>query len=197
MDETSGSKYTHFEQQSMLCRCLRKYADVLCQLQTIEKRQRPVQVDTLLTCANVVLNMTENQLECTQCLYDSCVAMQLVMIFQTFLTCFQSQCHHPGAPAPDLRVTLDQHGMTEEQCSLVKTALISKAMDRTSAQLKITISRIEHINSDRQGKQSRGQKEAEYWNVQQLVSSLVQSFGVLSKRDASGQSRSGQVTEGW
>lgn len=136
LGETGGSKYTHFEQQSMLCRCLRKYADVLCQLQTIEKRQRPVQVDTLLTCANVVLNMTENQLKCTQCLYDSCVAMQLVMILQTFLTWSQGQCRHPGAPALDLRVTLGQHEMMEEECSLVKTALISKAMDRTSAQLK-------------------------------------------------------------
>lgn len=85
--------------------------------------------------------------------------------------------------------------MTDEECSLVKTALISKAMDRTKAQLRIMISRIEHLNSDQQGKQSRDQKGAEYRNVQQLVSSLVQNFGVLSKRVASGQSRSGQVTE--
>ncbi|KAL8783397.1 MAG: hypothetical protein Q9213_004656 [Squamulea squamosa] len=52
------------ESSSMLCNCLRKYTDVLCQLQTIEKRQHPVQTDTLLTSANLVLSMTERQTRC-------------------------------------------------------------------------------------------------------------------------------------
>ncbi|MCJ1272191.1 hypothetical protein MMC22_012099 [Lobaria immixta] len=69
LEETTGSTTTHLEQrQQTLCRCLRKYADVLCELQTIEKRQRSIQVDTLLTCANLALNIIENQLRCTQCL---------------------------------------------------------------------------------------------------------------------------------
>ena len=93
-------------------------------------------------------------------------------------------------------MTLGQHEMTGEECSFIKTALISKALDRTSALLKLMMLRIEHVTLNRQGKQSCGHEGAEFWNLQQLVSSLVQSFGVLTKRLASGQSRSRQATEG-
>lgn len=193
LEETAGSTITHFKQrQTTLCRCLQKYADVLCKLQTIEKRQRPVQVDTLLTCVNLVLNITKNQLKCTKCLDDSYVVIQLGMIFQTIFTWFQGQCPSPGIPTTDLRVTLGQHEMTEEECSFVKTALVSKALERTSAILKLMMSRIEYITLNRQEKQSWGHEGADFWNIQQFLSSLVQSFGVLSKRLASGQSRTGR-----
>lgn len=187
LEETTGPTTTHLEQrQPRVCRCMRKYADVLCKLHTIEKRQRSIQVDTFLTCANLVLNITENQLRCTQCLYDSCVAMQIVMIFQTIFTWSQGQCHPHGNPGPDLRVTLGQHEMTEEEGRFVKTALISKALDRTSALLKLMVSRIEHVTLSRRGKQSWGHEGAEFFNLQQLISSLIQSFGLLKKRFAAG-----------
>ena len=186
----------HVEQQPTLCQCLRKYADVLCKLKTIEKRQRPVRVDTLLTCANLVLNITENQLKCIHCLHDSYVAMQLVMIFQTLLTWSQSQSNYASTPTPDLRVTMGQHEMTEDECDFIKTALISRALDRTSGVLRLLMSRIEHVTSNRQGKQSWGNEGAEFWNVQRLVSCLVQSYGVLSKRLASGKAKSRQTIEG-
>lgn len=182
--------------QSTLCQCLRRYADILCSLQTIEKRQCPVQIDTFLTCANLVLSTTENQLRCAHCLYDSCVIRQLVMVFQTIFTWSQGQCHSSGTPAPDLRVTLGQHEMTEDECSFVKNALVSRVLERTSALLKSMLSRIEQIRLNRQGKQSWGYEIAEFGNVQLLVGSLLQSSIVLSKRLASRQSRSRQLTEG-
>ena len=175
---------------------MRKYADVLCKLQNIEKRQHPVQVDTLLTCANLVLDISGNHLQCTQCMYDSCVAMQLVTIFQTIFSWSQGQCHPLATPAPDLRGTLGQHEMTEEECRLVKTALISKALEKATALLKLMMSRIEHVMLNRQGKQSWSHDGVEFWNLQQHVSSLIQSFGVLLKRLASEQSRSRQGPEG-
>ena len=143
-------------------------------------------MDTLLTSVNLVLNITENQLKCSQCLYDSYVAMQLIMIFQTILTWSQGQTNPPGTPAPDLRVTLGQHEMTEDECRVVKNVLISKALDRTSALLKLMKSRIEYVTTNGQGKQTMGHDGAELWNLQRLVNSLVQSFGVLSKRLQSG-----------
>lgn len=118
------------------------------------------------------------------------------MIFQTIFTWSQGQCHSLDSSAPNLRVTLGQHEMTEEECTFVKTALISKALDRNSALLKSMMSRVEHVTLNRQGKQSWGHEGAEFWNVQRLVSSLVQNFGVLSKKLASGQARSRQVREG-
>lgn len=92
-------------------------------------------------------------------------------------------------------MTLGQHEMTEEECSLVKTALISRSLDRISALLNLMMSRIEHVTLDRQGKQSLGLDGAEFWNVQRLVGSLVQNFGVLSNKLASEHSRSRHVTE--
>lgn len=196
LEETAASTITQSEQrQPTLCRCLRKYTDVLCKLQTIEKRQRPVQVDTLLTCANLVLTITENQLNCSHCLSDSCVAMQLVMIFQTIFTWSQGQCRSPSTLAPGFHMTMGHHELTEEECSFVKSALVSKAVHKTSALLKLIMSRTEHVISNGQGKESWGHEEAEFWNVQRHASSLVQKFGSLSKRLASEHSKSRPVTE--
>lgn len=94
----------------------------------------------------------------------------------------QGQCHPHGNPGPDLRVILGQHEMTEEECRFVKTALISKALDRTSALLRLMVSRIEYVTLSRRGKQSWSHEGAEFLNLQQLVSSLIQSFGLLKKR---------------
>ena len=197
LEKTAGPMIPDFEpRQSTLCQCLRKYADILCSLQTIEKRQRPVQIDTFLTCSNLVLNMTENQLRCPHCLYDSCVAMQLVMVFQTIFTWSQGQCHYSsGTPAPDLRLTLGQHEMTEDEYDFVKSALVARVLEKTSTLLKSIVSRIERLRLNRQGKQSWGYEGAEFGNVQQLVGSLLQSSTVLSNRLASGKSRSRQLTE--
>ena len=155
----------HVEQQPTLSQCLRKYADVLCKLNPIEKRQRPVQVDTLLTCADLVLKSTENQLKCIHCLHDSYVAMQLLMIFQTLLTWSQSQSDCAGTPTPDLRVTMGQHQMTEDECDFIKTVLVSRTLDRTSGVLRLLMSKIEDVTSNRPGKQSWGNEGAEFWNV--------------------------------
>ena len=67
------------------CRCSRKYSEVMSQLQSIEERQRPVKLDTLLTCANVVLPKVDGH-QCPECLLDTRVSMQLNTIFQTLLT---------------------------------------------------------------------------------------------------------------
>ena len=193
LEGTAGPMVPDFEpRQSTLCQCLRRYADTLCSLQTIEKRQRPVQVDTFLTCSNLVLKMTENQLRCTHCLYDSCVAMQLVLVFQTIFTWSQGQCH----PAPHLRVTLGQHEITDDEYNFVKHALVARVLEKTSTLLKSIISRITHLRLNRQGKESWGYEGTEFGNVQELVSSLLQSSIVLSNRLASGQSRTRQLTEG-
>ena len=196
LEKTVGPMVPDFEpRQSTLCQCLRRYADILCSLQTIEKRQRPVQIDTFLTCSNLVLDMTEKQLRCPHCLHDSCVAIQLVMVFQTIFTWSQGQCHSSGTPAPDLRLTLGQHEMTEDEYDFVKNALVARVLEKTSTFLKSIVSRIEHSRLDRQGKQSWGYEGAELGNIQQLVGSLLQSSIVLSNRLASGQSRSRQLTE--
>jgi len=94
-------------------------------------------------------------------------------------------------------MTLGQHEMTEEECSFVKTALMSNALDRTNALLKLIMSRIEPVTLiNSQGKQKWGHEEVEFWNIQQLIRSLIQSFGVLMERLAAGQSRSRPATEG-
>ena len=166
----------------MLCQCLPKCADVLCKLQTIEKCQRPVQVDTLLTCTNLILNIAENHLRCGQCLYDSCVAMQLIMIFSTIFTWSQYQCQFLGSPSPYLCITLGQHELTEDECTFIKTALISKILGKTTTLLKLMMPRIEHAALNRQCKQIWGYEREDSWNPKQLVSSLIQKFDILIER---------------
>ena len=45
--------------------------------------------------------------------------------------------------------------MTEEECNFIKTTLLSKVLDRTSALLRSIMSRIEHVTLFIKGK-SRG-----------------------------------------
>ena len=175
-----------FEQSlDQQCQCLRKYTDVSSQLQNIENRQRPVRTDTLLTCTNIVLNNTAQQFRCTQCLYDSRVLMQLVMIFQTIFTWTQGQGHAPNDPCPDLRMTMGRHQMTREEFSFVRMALIFRTLDRVSAVLKAMMSRIDHITTNRRVKQSSGYEGMEFQNLQQFTSSLMHKFSALTKRLAS------------
>ncbi len=118
--------------------------------------------------------------------------MQLVIIFQTIFNWSQGS----DTPNTSIRVTLGQHEITEEECSFVKTALVSRALNRISTFLTSMLSRIEHLRLIRLGKQSGGQEGADFENIQKLVSSLIQSFSLLSKRLTSDQSRDRQVTEG-
>lgn len=182
MEENAGNTVTHSQQQQpTLCRCLRKYVDVLCKLQTIERRQRPVQLDTLLTYANLTMNTAENQLICTQCQYDFCVAMQLIMMFQTIFTWCKDQFHLSESPGPDLRMTLGQHELTEDERTFIKTALMCKILNRIAALLKLVVSRIERMALKRQGKQSYDHDVGDLSNLQPLINALIQNFGSLSK----------------
>ena len=95
-------------------------------------------------------------------------------------------------PTPNLHVTLGQHELTDDECAFVKNALICRALDRASAVLRLLMSRIERVTSNRQGKQSWGHEGTEFWNVQPLVSVLIQSYGVLSKRLQAGMGRAGR-----
>lgn len=78
-------------------------------------------------------------------------------------------------------MTLGQHEMTEDERSFIKTALMCKILDRIATQLKLMMSRIEHVALKRQGKQPYGHEGGEYSNLQPLVRSLIQNFGSLFK----------------
>lgn len=188
-DPTLESTITPFGQplgsQSILCQCLRKYTDFLCQLQTIEKRQRPIKADTLLTCANLVLHLTEDQCKYTKCLYDSRVLMQLVMIFQTIIAWTQWLCQSFNSPYPGLSMILGRHELTNEECSFVTTALLARALNRASAVLKLMMSRIEYAISNQPGKQSWAHEGAEFHSIQQLTDSLIQRYNTLLRKLAS------------
>lgn len=176
-------------QPTNLCQCLRRYTDVLCKLQIIEKRQSPIQTDTMLTCANLVLTTAEDQFKCNLCFSNPCVALQLVMIFKTLYTWSQGQLHASADPELDISATLGQHEMTKGEIRFVRVALVSRSLDKISAMLKLLIPRIKRAALDVQDTQRWEHDGGEFWNLEQLVNSLLQSIGLLSKRLALAQSR--------
>ena len=185
-EENLDSTLTPFGQspdiQCIPCHCLRKYTDVLCQLQTIEKRRYPIQTDTLLTCTNLVLSITSQQSKCPSCLFDTRVLMQLIMIFQTIFTWAQSQCLIPNnSHFPDFTITLGRHELTNEETRFVKTALLARALNKKTAALKAIMARIEHAMTSPRGKHSwEGRNTGdELKDLQRLTESLIQRFNTL------------------
>ena len=180
--ETLVSTVTPFHQSpeppSIFCQCLRKYTDVLCQLQNIERFQRPVEADTFHTCVNLVLNVTENQHHCDKCVYDSRVIMQLVMIFQTVFTWTESLCCSPTISDPNLSMTLGRHALTREECNFVRVLLMARALNRVSAVLKAMMMRITHVTTKRQGRECLGHEGADFQNLQHLINSLMQRYNM-------------------
>lgn len=85
--------------------------------------------------------------------------------------------------------------MTEDERSVVKRALISRALERATALLKVVFSRIERTASDQRGRQSWRNEGAEFNNTQRVVSFLTQSHEILLKKLMLGQSMSQQQTE--
>ena len=169
------------QRDTISCRCLQTYTDVICKLQLIEKRQHPVQLDTLLTCANLVSDTIESQFECTRCLYDSCVAVQLVMIFQKLSSWFQGQCHSPDEADSDLHISIGHYLTTKEEYSIIRTTLLSKLLERVRALLRLTSIRIERSTLDREANETWNQ-QGDVWDLQKLIASLLRSFGVLDIR---------------
>ena len=111
------------------------------------------------------------------------------MIFKTIYTWSQAQSHPSAGPDPDMSATLGQHKMTKEESRFVKVALVSRSLDKISAMLKYLIPRIKRAALDVQDAQHWEHDGAEFWNLEQLVNSLLQSVGLLSKRLALAQSR--------
>ncbi|KAL8700022.1 MAG: hypothetical protein Q9224_001161, partial [Gallowayella concinna] len=140
-----------------LCQCSRKYSEVVSQLQTIEERQRPVKLDTLLSCANIVLATVDSRVQCPECLLDTRVPMQLNIIFQTMLTWIEIHCRSVNTPCPDVPVVLGSHELTWEECSLVTTCLIKRSLKRISAVLSTMTLRAEQIARSRQERHTQDQ----------------------------------------
>lgn len=170
------------DSQSARCLCMQRYTELLYQLQTIEKWQYPVQVDTLLTCANIVLNIITDQHRCSTCLHDTRVWMQLVLIFQTIFIWTQRSIQVPESSFSDMSMTLGRHELTREECVLAKTALLTRALHRINVALKSMVSRLEYIITERQEKQSWVPDTEELQNTRQLATSLKQKYAALLRR---------------
>ena len=124
------------------------------------------------------------------------MAVQLLMILQTILAWFHDQCLSAAAPGPDLGMVLGRHKMTDDERYFVKNALLRRALENVGGLLKRVMSRVEHVDASRRGNsQSPGHGTSGFWNLQQLVRSLAQSFGASSKRLAAGHAGSWQRGE--
>lgn len=189
----------------VLCSCSRKYSQVVSQLQTIEERQRPVKLDTLLTCANIVLATVDSLVQCAQCLLDTRVSMQLFIIFQTLLTWIDIHCRSVNNTRADVPMVLGSHELTREEYNVVTFSLINRSLKRISAVLNTMTTRAEQIARSRQEKDSQDQGGTDLRAFQQLTCSLLSrcrslSTGLSSPKvfpDASEQSKRRRGFEGF
>ncbi|KAL8756520.1 MAG: hypothetical protein Q9199_002884 [Rusavskia elegans] len=190
LEDSHASTIVSFGQspgsQSLPCSCLRKYTDVLCQLQTIEKRQLPVETDTLLTCTNLVISMTERQTKCAECHHDARVLMQLVMVYQTILTWVQG-LYESNSSCQDQHMTLGRHELTKEERRYIRVALVVRVLKCNTATLRSITSRTSNAALTRRGEDSWSQGATELHNVQRIVNSLIQRYDVQMRRLASGK----------
>ena len=170
-----------YGRKSALCQCLHKYTNVFSQLQNVEMRQYPVKADTLLTCTDLVLSTTESQLRCIECMEDSRVLVQLAMIIQTIFNWIQGQSQPPVDSYQDLKGSFGQHRLTEEESTVVKIALISRALGRLRMLLKAVVSRVERMGRSRQLRQHQTGVNTDTKHLRESVTELVRTSDKLTK----------------
>ncbi|KAF7513297.1 hypothetical protein GJ744_009718 [Endocarpon pusillum] len=181
LNSTAVAKQQNAGRTPISCQCLRKYSDVVSQLQTIEERQRPIQLDTLLTCVNIVLATIDSRLQCSQCPHDERVFMQLIIIFQTMLAWTKVHCRPASNICPEVRMVLGCHELTWDECSFMKTRLLARVLKKTIAALSGMMVRAEHFTRNRQEIQAQSQRGTDFRYFRQFTSSLIYSFHSLSK----------------
>lgn len=168
--------------QLITCHCLPKYAHVLCQLQTIEKRQSPVQADTLLTCIKLALGKTEDHPRCNQCSFDSRVLVQIIMIFQTIFSWAQSQTCSSSDKLTQPNISLGRHELTQDEVNFVMGALVARALNGIVSALKAIAARVEYAASRITKSASSSPDGEEYEDLQRLVNSLIRRYQSLLKK---------------
>ena len=173
IESTAGTGQQNNSRLLPLCQCSRKYSDVISQLQTIEERQRPIKLDTLLTCANVVLALTHSRIQCCQCPQDTRVFMQLIIIFQTLLTWTKIQCRPTNNTCSEVRMVLGRHELTSEECGFVASGLLARVLQRTSSVLGAMMARAEQISINPQERRAQSQGGTDLRTYQQLTRSLL------------------------
>ncbi|KAI9658938.1 MAG: hypothetical protein M1821_001898 [Bathelium mastoideum] len=174
-DDGCGSYIEAASPTLIPCQCLCKYTSVVCQLQRIEKQQRPVKADTFLSCTNSVISTSEAQFKCDQCTHDSRVLLQLVIIIQTILSWVADGRQRQLCTRIRLKGTLGQHRLTEQEAKFMTTALIFKTIGRIQNVIKVMADRVEQMGTRRQQKgQSQDNAEADIGSLQHWMRTLVQ-----------------------
>ncbi|KAL9132084.1 MAG: hypothetical protein Q9217_000120 [Psora testacea] len=164
------------------CQCMQQYIDVLCQLQGIGKRQRPVKVDTLLTCADVTLGTIEQYNRCTSCLDDASVVMQLLVVFQTLVSWTKGACDACSDLSYDMTMRFGQHDLSAEERDVITSTLLTRLLSRIVTALKAILARIERMTRNRQAKAPCGQADTEIEDYRQLFVALLQRCHQLMRQ---------------
>ena len=178
----SSSLTENGHSQLIPCNCLQEYAHVLCQLQTIEKRQFPIQADTLLTCIKLALGKTEDHPRCKHCSFDSRVLVQIIMIFQTIFTWAQSQFRSSSDKFAEPSISLGHHELTRDEANFVKGALVARAFNGIVSALEAIAARAEYAASRIPKCASSSPDGEEYEDLQRLVKSLIRRYHLVIKK---------------
>lgn len=164
------------------CQCLRAQADKLCSLRTIEQRQTPVKVDTILTCLRVVSRATEYQLQCLSCQNDTHTLFLTMMIFQVVFRWVGMQTHRPEIAYDDPSIKMGQYKISRQETQLLKNILVSQAFDKTQKALKMLQARVNQVVMNAERREPWDLERGEVQNFQPLFQSLMQTSLTLANR---------------
>ena len=165
-----------------LCNCMKSQADKLCTLRTIEQRQSPVKVDTILSCVKLVSQAAESQLQCSFCQIDCYTLLLTISTFQLIFHWVRAQTHHPEKACDNTSIKLGQYEISKQDATMLKDILVARAFDTTLTSLKLLRSRVNQLVVDAQCKELWDFERAPIQNLQNMTQSLMQTSSVLSKR---------------
>ncbi|KAK1767545.1 Zn(2)-Cys(6) zinc finger domain protein [Phialemonium atrogriseum] len=158
------------------CSCLKRLTDHLCHLNTIERKQDIICLDTTLSKTDTTLSCAESVLECHHCRLDSKVVLLIMTVLQTALNWLSVEYRHGTYARRRLPpIHFGSWRVPEADGDLIKKLLTSRILatsDSVASTLRLRMDEIT-LKASKQNMSSRFMDaESLQQTLQRLTSSL-------------------------
>lgn len=158
------------------CGCLKRLTDHLCHLNTIERKQDIICLDTTLSKTDTTLSCAESVLECHHCRLDSKVVLLIMTVLQTALNWLSVEYRHRAYARRRLPpIHFGSWKVPEADGDLIKKLLTNRILataDSVASTLRLRMDEIT-LKASKQNMSSRFMDaESLQQTLQRLTSSL-------------------------
>jgi hypothetical protein len=168
------------EREDVSCSCLKRLADHLCHLNTIERRQDIICLDTTLSKTHTTLSCVDGVLECNHCRLDSKVVLLIMTVLQTALNWLNVEYRHKTYARQLPAIYFGSWRVPEADGALIKNLLTNQilaASDSVVSTLRLRMDEIT-LKASKQNMSSRFM-DAEF--LQQTLQRLTSSLRELAE----------------